>query len=436
MSERSDNVKIISPTISKFQESIKVNKDKAISEFWKKIEKLGTPLFEEIEGDDKYNIITFLVQEDGEVGNIICNNMFVIEDIRDGLLQRIEDTNIYFKSYRILKGIREIYCLSKNNPLEPKNPSENMVKYVDLIFHDPSNSKKSILKVDKICFPINEIVSPDAPPQPYYGERTNIDQGKVEEFTSDSGILEIERQILVYTPPNYSKNHNPYHFLLIFDGILFEERAKVSSTLDNLIADDKIPPVVAIMIENFIPTNVVLRSSELVPNSKFLKYIIKELLPWAHENYNITSDPSHSIIAGASLGGLAASSIAFKNPEFFTNVLSMSGSYGWYPGAEYWIQMVKDIKDLERWWSEEDEKEGEWLVRQFSQSEKLPLKFYLDVGVLEKNDPNQLFISNRHFRNVLKTKGYPVSYVEFLGGHDFVCWRGSIADGLIYLIGK
>jgi len=34
------------------------------------------------------------------------------------------------------------------------------------------------------------------------------------------------------------------------------------------------------------------------------------------------------------------------------------------------------------------------------------------------------------------TQSIPFHYVEFLGGHDFVCWRGSIADGLIYLIGK
>ena len=97
---------------------------------------------------------------------------------------------------------------------------------------------------------------------------------------------------------------------------------------------------------------------------------------------------------------------------------------------------VKDIKSFDRWWSEEDEKEGEWLVRRFAKSKKLPLNFYIDVGVLEKNDPNQLFNSNRHFRNVLKTKGYPIFYTEFLGGHDFICWRSSIADGLIYLIGK
>ena len=96
----------------------------------------------------------------------------------------------------------------------------------------------------------------------------------------------------------------------------------------------------------------------------------------------------------------------------------------------------KNIDNFEHWWTKEEEKETEWLVRQFAQSKKLPLKFYLDVGVLEEADPTKLFIANHHFRNVLNTKGYPVSYVEYLGGHGFVSWRGSIADGLIYLIGK
>lgn len=431
-----NNSKIRSPMISRLQEEIKINKEEAVSKFWKEIEKIGTPIFEEIEGDIKYNLITFLVREDEEVENIICYNIFVIEDIKEGLLERIEDTNVYFKSYKILKGVRETYCLSKNNPLEPKDPSENIFKYGNLVFPDPFNFTFRQYKIDGLQFPLNEFESPDAPPQPYYGERSNIDSGKVEEFTSNSEVLNNKRKILVYTPPNYSKKHSPYYFLLLFDGVLFEEAAKVSSTLNNLIADEKIPPVIAIMVENFIPTNTALRSSELPPNPKFLEYIIKELLPWGHENFNITIDPSQSVIAGASYGGIASAFIAFKHPEIFTNILSMSGAYSWYPGADFWLQSIKDIDNFEHWWRKEEEKEVEWLVRQFAQSKKLPLKFYLDVGVLEEADPTNLFIANHHFRNVLNTKGYPVSYVEYLGGHNFVCWRGSIADGLIYLIGK
>ncbi|UCC20524.1 MAG: hypothetical protein JSV62_04340, partial [Promethearchaeota archaeon] len=328
-----------SPMMTKLQEKIKNNKKEAISEFWKEIKKKGTPIFENIEGDDENNLITFLVQGDEDTENIVIFNIFVNEDVQEGLLEKIEDTNIYFKSYKIPKGVRETYCYTKNNPLKPKDPSENIFEHKDLIIPDPLNPNNSIFKVNGINFLINEFESPDAPPQPWYGERTNIDHGKVEEFTSFSEILNNKRKILVYTPPDYSKDHSPYHFLLLFDGILFEETSKVSSSLDNLIAEEKIPLLVAIMVENFIPTNTALRASELPPNPKFLDYVIKELLPWVHKNYNITTNPSNSVIAGASYGGIASAFIAFKHPEIFGNVLSMSGAYAWYPGEESWLQM-------------------------------------------------------------------------------------------------
>ena len=36
---------------------------------------------------------------------------------------------------------------------------------------------------------------------------------------------------------------------------------------------------------------------------------------------------------------------------------------------------------------------------------------------------------------MLRAKGYEVEYRDFAGGHDWVNWRGSIADGLMTLIG-
>ncbi len=281
--------------------------------------------------------------------------------------------------------------------------------YLDSIVPDSFNSEKCVSKIKGISIPIHEIESPEAPPQLWYGKRIKIDYGKVEEFTSHSEILENERQILVYTPPNYSKTHTPYHFLLLFDGILYEENAKVSSTLDNLITDDKIPPIVAVMVENFGSSNSSLRNNELYANPKFTEYIIKELLHWVRENFNITNSPSLSVVAGTSAGAIMSTFIAFKHPEIFGNVISTSGSY-WKLGEEY--------------------------ANQFAQNEILPLKFYIDVGVLEAASPSGIFNANRHFRTVLLEKGYPVCYTEFLGGHDFICFRGSIADGLIYLIGK
>ena len=46
-----------------------------------------------------------------------------------------------------------------------------------------------------------------------------------------------------------------------------------------------------------------------------------------------------------------------------------------------------------------------------------------------------LVLQNRHLRDVMISKGYEVAYREFSGGHDYACWRGSLADGLIALAG-
>jgi len=105
--------------------------------------------------------------------------------------------------------------------------------------------------------------------------------------------------------------------------------------------------------------NISLRWIELPPNPKFLGFIIKELLPWIRKRFNVTTDPSQSVIVGASYGGLASAYIALNHPEIFMNLLSMSGAFSWYLGAEVWLQMVKNYEKLEHWWSNEDEREGE-----------------------------------------------------------------------------
>jgi len=38
-------------------------------------------------------------------------------------------------------------------------------------------------------------------------------------------------------------------------------------------------------------------------------------------------------------------------------------------------------------------------------------------------------------RDVLLAKGYEVRYQQFNSGHDYLNWRGTLADGLIALVG-
>jgi enterochelin esterase-like enzyme len=72
-------------------------------------------------------------------------------------------------------------------------------------------------------------------------------------------------------------------------------------------------------------------------------------------------------------------------------------------------------------------------------SPKLKLKFYLDAGTFEYDvlgTGGSILETSRHMRDVLLAKGYQVHYQQFVGGHDYLSWRGTFADGLMNLIGK
>ena len=67
----------------------------------------------------------------------------------------------------------------------------------------------------------------------------------------------------------------------------------------------------------------------------------------------------------------------------------------------------------------------------------LPIRFSLEAGLLEdlEHGPPDQLAANRHLRDVLRAKGYCVRYGEFNGGHDYLCWRGALADGMVALLG-
>ena len=119
---------------------------------------------------------------------------------------------------------------------------------------------------------------------------------------------------------------------------------------------------------------------------------------------------------------------SFRHPEIFGNVLSNSGAFSWAPE-----------QNQENHWSWEIPPEGEWLVRQYANSQKLPLRFHLDAGLLEDQRDNPISTilqSNRHMRDVLRAKGYWVHYSEFCGGHQYINFRATLPEGLIALLGS
>jgi enterochelin esterase family protein len=111
------------------------------------------------------------------------------------------------------------------------------------------------------------------------------------------------------------------------------------------------------------------------------------------------------------MGGLTAAYAALRHPEVFGNVLSQSGSFWWPRGTPY------DVG-------------AEQLTREYARTPRRPVRFYLEVGL---HEGDFMLSSNRHLRDVLVALAYDVEHVELNGGHSWLTWRGSLADGLVSL---
>jgi len=63
----------------------------------------------------------------------------------------------------------------------------------------------------------------------------------------------------------------------------------------------------------------------------------------------------------------------------------------------------------------------------------------MDAGTFEvdrSGTGGMVLETSRHMRDVLLAKGYEVNYQQFVGDHDYLSWRGTLATGLIELIGR
>jgi enterochelin esterase-like enzyme len=144
---------------------------------------------------------------------------------------------------------------------------------------------------------------PGALPQPWIVKDPATPAETVEKAKIKSELLKNERDLSVYTPPDYKAQDDPYALLMVFDEGAYLNQVPTPLILDNLIAASKIPAAVAVLIAN--PTQET-RNKELPPNPDFADFLAKELLPWMHAHYNVTSDPRLTVVAGFSYGGVAA----------------------------------------------------------------------------------------------------------------------------------
>lgn len=388
--------------------------------FWNQVKREGTPLIEPQGNDGRYQLATFLWRGKPSTQNVLVLSSFPgSKSYLDDIMHRVGDTDIWYLTKRLPSGARFEYRLSPNDPLVfdgPRAVQRRATAQADpLNPHDwdcPPNSTKFACS--------SSVELPGAVPQPWIVKRPETPAGKIETHSVRSEIQQLDRPISVYVPSGYRAEEKPYPLLVLFDAHGYLTDLAMPTTMDNLIAASKIPATVAVLIHNVGDR----RLKDLVPNPQFADFMAKELVPWMKSHYNITNHPDTTVVGGFSAGGLAAAYMGLRHPSVFGNVLSQSGAFWWAP---------------DHYQDPDTTTETNWMVKQFIASPKLPVKFYLDAGTFEMDragEGGDILEASRHLRDVLLAKGYVVHYQQFVGGHDGLSWRGTLADGLIALIGR
>ncbi|HKF50715.1 MAG TPA: alpha/beta hydrolase-fold protein [Candidatus Acidoferrales bacterium] len=278
---------------------------------------------------------------------------------------------------------------------------------------DPLNSHKMAISFENADVPVQSLSiasMPQAPSERWLIPHPDAPKGKVTLNTLPSMSLGTDRKVWVYTPPQYDpRASEPYELLILFDGYSYVHWIPAPTIFDNLIDAHLLPPTVAVLIDN--PPES--RSSDLHVSPAFLRFLTTELMPWLREHFNVTHDPTKTIIGGYSLGGLAAAFTAMQRPDLFGNVLSQSGSFWEGNGNIKW----------------------EFLASKFQSSPRLPIRFFMEAGLLEdvSDEGPTLLAANRHLAAILKEKGYSVTYQEVGGTHEPVHWRDTLPQGLTAL---
>jgi enterochelin esterase-like enzyme len=287
------------------------------------------------------------------------------------------------------------------------------------------------------------VIGPDYAPAPETAVQPGVPAGTVHAFTMESrdsrlypGIRRLENEITrrrdahgnriaaaepeqsiagpytrtvwVYVPRQYLPG-TPAPFIVAQDGYLYLNR--LPRVLDNLIAAGRVPPMIAIMVDNgggdAQGSQRGLEYDTL--SGRYSDFIETEVLPRvaAETGVALTDDPNARAVMGVSSGAACAFTMAWLHPERYRRVLSYSGTYV--------NQQSPPDPDTPR---------GAWEYHAtlIPTAERKPLRLWLEVGDndLHFDDPEETWhnwpLANKRMAAVLAAKGYPYRFTLSQGG--------------------
>ena len=397
-----------SPRLARLAHELQTGDRQALDAFWKTMNG-NAPLVESIDGDHRRRQVTFVWRASNGTTRVTMMGGLPGANLLKPLT-RLAGTDLWHLSEAHSTEARFQYVFQINGPEAVPMESSAILKEVQQNppRRDPFNARTYAGS--------SYIELPDAPGQPWIEKRAGIPAGRKSRETFQSRILGAEYSLSIYTPAAYEKDDTRCWLMIAFDGGF----NMMDVTLDNLLAAGKIPRMVVVGVRNISSQS---RQRDLNCSEEFAGFVATELAPWARRVYRVYADPAHTIVGGTSLGGKMAAYCGLKHSDVFGKVLSQSGSF---------LTAARQESPTPLW----DGEAPGLLTAQFLRSPRLPLEFYMDVGRYETTLPFSHLLETRRFRDVLEAKGYRVTYAEFVGGHNEVCWRGTFADGIMALTGK
>jgi enterochelin esterase family protein len=159
---------------------------------------------------------------------------------------------------------------------------------------------------------------------PSYYDAKNVPHGTVTRHVYHSAVLGGEREMYVYTPPNYDRTRRyPVLYLLGGSGELASNwniEGRAGFIADNLIAEGKAVPMIIAMPNNQVVHRSDPKHTELT-FPLFEKELRQNIIPVVEKTYSVRADRHGRAIAGLSMGGRHAQIVGF-------NALDLFGSFG------------------------------------------------------------------------------------------------------------
>jgi predicted alpha/beta superfamily hydrolase len=156
-----------------------------------------------------------------------------------------------------------------------------------------------------------------------------------------SKVLNEERTVWVRTPPGYQIGKSVYPVIYVTDAP--EPVTEIGSTIDFLVRNNRMPPLIVVGIGNtdrtrdLTPSHADVKQEDgtvsTYPTSggadKFLDFIQSELIPEIEKRYRTAP---YRIFAGHSFGGLLAIHTLVTRPDLFEAYIAVSPSLQWDSG--------------------------------------------------------------------------------------------------------